>query len=417
MPHALEAAEAARRQFSIDLAEKQYLIARRAWSTDKAIRFQIARGLGEVLMLGGKYAEAANALDEAVALANNAFDRAEVIGKQGELAFKRGDMETATVKIEESIRGLGATVPKSAMTLGIMFVYEILVQLLHTLFPTLFLERKKRLPDRCERLRLHLGSRYAQACWFARSKVRCMWTHFRSLNLAEEFFACGEVAQAFSDHAPAMSLVPWPKRGIHYAQRSLQMRRKLQDTWGQGQSLHYYGIVLYAAGRFEECVEKCREAVRLLEQTGDHWEMHMARYQIAASFTSWGRLEEAQREARLLHDSGLELGDQQASAISLDILARTKLGSPSLDVFDVELNRDDLTPRARPSCCWAKAFARSAKVNWTPRQSRFGKDSRLAELRVFEVFTCFPITPGWQRHSGAWPNVRQPITHVVKFNC
>ena len=340
LPYALESAEIARRQFSVDLAAKQYLMARRANSQNREIQFQIARGLGEVQMLGGNYSEAAETLAEAAKLADSSFDRAQVIGKQGELAFKRGDMETATVKIEESIRGLGALVPRSALALTVMFVYELAVQVIHTAFPRMFIERKKRVPNAKERLRLHLGSRYAQACWFARSKARCMWTHFRTLNLAEQYLPCGEVAQAFSDHAPAMSLVPWPKRGIRYANRSLQMRRELQDTWGQGQSLHYYGIVLYAAARFEECIEKCREAVCLLEQTGDQWEQNMARYQIAASLYQLGRLDEAQQEARLLYESGLELGDQQASAISLDVLARVRIGHPSLDVFEQELGRE-----------------------------------------------------------------------------
>lgn len=340
LPYALESAEIARRQFSVDQAANLYKIALRGCSNDRATRFQITRGLGEALMLGGKYVDSAIALDEAADLAEDSFDRAQVLGKQGELAFKRGDMETATIKIEGSIRGLGARVPKGMIALGGMFLYEVAVQVLHTLFPSFFVGRKDRLPDEKERLRLHLGSRYAQACWFARSKIRCMWTHFRTLNLAEEFLPCSEVAQAYSDHAPAMSLVPWPKRGIHYARCSLRIRRELQDTWGQGQSLHYYGIVLYAAGRFEECIDTCREAVRLLEKTGDHWEMHMARYQIAASLYQLGRLDEARAEARLMHESGLELGDQQASAISLDVIARTRLGEQDMDVFERELSHD-----------------------------------------------------------------------------
>ena len=39
--------------------------------------------------------------------------------------------------------------------------------------------------------------------------------------------------------------------------------------------------MLYAASQFEECIERCREAVRLLERTGDYWELHIARYQAA----------------------------------------------------------------------------------------------------------------------------------------
>ena len=340
LPYALDSAEKARRQFSVNTAASLYEIAKRGNTSDQGVRFLIARGLGEVLMLDGQYVNSATALEEAAELAENSFDRAQVLGKQGELAFKRGDMETATIKIEASIRGLGAVVPRTAFGLAGMFIYEVLVQVLHSLLPRLFGERKKRLPNEEERLRLHLGSRYAQACWFARSKFRCMWTHFRTLNQAEEYLPCAEVAQAFSDHAPAMSLIPWASRGGKYAKLSLAMRRELNDTWGQGQSLHYYGIVLYAAGQFEECIVNCREAVRLLEKTGDHWELHMARYQIAASLYQLGNLDEARREAQLLHESGIELGDQQASGISLDVIARTSLGSPGNAIFERELGRE-----------------------------------------------------------------------------
>ena len=99
------------------------------------------------------------------------------------------------------------------------------------------------------------------------------------------------------------------------------------DLWGQGQSLNYYGVVLYAASRFAECVEKGREAVRLLERTGDFWEVHIARYQMAASLYHLGDLRGAMEQAQLNHRSGLELGDEQASGISLDVWARATSGA------------------------------------------------------------------------------------------
>ena len=87
-----------------------------------------------------------------------------------------------------------------------------------------------------------------------------------------------------------MSLVGWFGRGIAYARRSYEIRREAGDTWGKGQSLSFYGVVLYAAGRYQECIDRCREAVRLLERTGDYWEVNMARYQAAASMYRMGDL-------------------------------------------------------------------------------------------------------------------------------
>ena len=59
LPYALQAAEQARAQYALEIAEKQYRIARRdADSAERATRYEIAKGLGDVLMLRGRYNEA-----------------------------------------------------------------------------------------------------------------------------------------------------------------------------------------------------------------------------------------------------------------------------------------------------------------------------------------------------------------------
>ena len=72
---------------------------------------------------------------------------------------------------------------------------------------------------------------------------------------------------------PQAELTPWCAALLaHMRQWRSIIRKSFGDLWGQGQSLHYYGVVLYSGSRFTECVEKGREAVRLLERTGDFWE-------------------------------------------------------------------------------------------------------------------------------------------------
>lgn len=339
LPFALATAHQARQQCSLELAEQQYRIARRAEHMARRQQFEIDEGMGEVLMLRGRYAGAGESFAAAARVAQTSMERAIIAGKQGELAFKRGDMDEATESLDQALRQLGCRVPRSAWSLAVWLAYEVMVQILHTLFPRLFLQRIRRKPNQTENLQMHLRGRYAHGCWFARSKPRCMWGHLRTLNQAEKYLPSRELAQTWSDHAPAMSLIPWAARGIRYADRSLELRRQLNDIWGQGQSLHYKGIVLYAAGRFHECIRTCREAVRLLEKTGDYWEMHIARYQIAASLYMLGDLEAARQESRLIYESGIELGDHQASAISLDIWARTSPGKPELSIIEKEMKR------------------------------------------------------------------------------
>jgi PAS domain S-box-containing protein len=340
LPYALAAAEQARAQHSLEVAEQQYRIARRGMrDQDEAVRYRIAEGIGDVLMLRGRYEQAAPEFQLALTLAGSDVARAQVEGKLGELAFKRGDVKTAGQRIERALRLLGRRIPKRSATFLVLVVWEVLVQALHSLAPSFFLGRRALAGADKELIALRLYSRLAHLYWFHRGTFAALWAHLRELNLAECYPPTLELAQAYSEHAPAMSLIPWFRRGIAFVEKSLVIRQSLGDLWGQGQSLHFHGIILYASSRFQECIEKCREAIRLLERTGDQWEVNIARYQIAASLYRLGDLQGAVAEARRMHQSGVELGDAQASGISLDIWARASLGRVPEEVLQAELLR------------------------------------------------------------------------------
>lgn len=340
LPFALKAAEAARERFSLEVAERQFRIARRgANKSSKAVQYEITEGLGDTLMLRGRYDEAAPLFGEAAELAETTLQRAQIHSKAAELSFKRGDIDQATTGFELALRMLGRYAPRSKAAILVVLLWEAFVQVLHTYFPKWFLHRIQRAPTEAEQLAIQLFSLVAHGCWYCRTKEQCLMFHLRGLNLAERFLPTPELAQAYSEHAPVMALLKLFPRAIKYAQRSLDLRRQFDDVWGQGKSLTFYAVVLYSASRFEECVEKGREAVRLLERTGDYWQVHIARYQVAAALYHLGRFADALQEAKLNHRSGIELGDEQASGLILDVWARIQRSEMPLDVIETELTR------------------------------------------------------------------------------
>ena len=66
-----------------------------AQDAEPAIRYRIVEGLGDVVMLQGRYDEAAVLFRQAKSLAEGRHAEAQIEGKLGELAFKRGDIESA----------------------------------------------------------------------------------------------------------------------------------------------------------------------------------------------------------------------------------------------------------------------------------------------------------------------------------
>ena len=192
-------------------------------------------------------------------------------------------------------------------------------------------------PTERELLAISLHSALAHAYWFGAGLVPCGWAHLRGMNLAERHPPTRELAQAYSEHAPVVTMLPWCRRGIAYAEKSLTIRRELGDTWGEGRSLNFYGVVLYAAGRFEEVLERCGAAVEILERTGDQWEVNTANWNIALALYRLGRMDEAITTAQRVHQAGVALGDKQASGISVGAWAKASSGAVPWAIIETEL--------------------------------------------------------------------------------
>jgi PAS domain S-box-containing protein len=357
LPYALAAAAEARSRCAPEIAEQQYRIAERgSGSADASIRLRVAEGLGDVLMLRGRYAEAAQQFAAASAVAAAPRDLAQLEGKLGELAFKRGDVQAASRAVEGALRRLRRHVPRTRWGLVLSCLWEAATQGLHSALPQAFLARRPLAGAEDELLAIRLYSRLAYAYWFQRGRVPCLWAHLREMNLAERYPPTLELAQAYSEHAPALTMVPYFRRGIAYVERSLAIRRSLGDLWGQGQSLHFLGVVLYAASRFRDCQEQCGEAVRILERTGDRWEVNTASWHLAFCMYRLGDLQGAVEAARRTHQEGVEIGDHQAAGISLGVWAKAAAGKLPAALLLAELGRTSGDAHTRAEVLQAEAL-------------------------------------------------------------
>ncbi|MHB8879352.1 MAG: histidine kinase dimerization/phospho-acceptor domain-containing protein, partial [Myxococcaceae bacterium] len=340
LPYALAAADQARAQHALELAEQQYRIAERGSTRAlPATRERIAEGLGDVLMLRGRYDESERAFESAGVFAQTDLGRARIQGKLADVAFRRGDVRNASPQFERALRMLGNRVPRRSLAFVLALLWELGVQLLHSLLPRAFLARRPGPIPAEELLSFHLYSRLTHAYFFQRGRVPTAWGHLRGMNLAERYPPSLELAQAYSEHGPVMTMLPNFKRGIAYVRRSYDIRRQKGDLWGQGQSLTFYGVVLYAASRFEEAIETFREAQRLLRRTGDLWQMNTARGHTAYSLYRLGRMAEAVDLAKRLFEESLELGDVMLTGIMLGIWGKAAGGRVPEEPYRVERYR------------------------------------------------------------------------------
>ncbi|MFG0266042.1 MAG: ATP-binding protein [Rhodopirellula sp. JB055] len=340
LPFALRAAEIARNSYSLVSAEEQLRIAVRAIShADQAKKHLIQMMMSDVLMLQGEYDKAETWLDQAVETAQTETEHAKVLLKSGELHFKRGSKNLAVECFEASLRRLRQPVCNNRWALMARIALEGVRQVRNSMF-TCFLGRYGGQPTEEEQMTLSLYSQIAHAYWYTRDKYYTLWAHLRSMNAAERFQPTRFLAQSYSEHAPVMTLLRWEKRGVEYARRSLDIRKAFSDVWGQGQTRNFLSILLLSFSRYEDCVDQASQAVKMLERTGDYWEVHIARYQLAASLYRLGRHKEALEQARVNFDSELKRGDYQATGNIIDVWARATNGDIPEEVIENELDRD-----------------------------------------------------------------------------
>ncbi|HKC27673.1 MAG TPA: hypothetical protein VKB75_06640, partial [Jatrophihabitans sp.] len=358
LPYAMAAAELARRRYALDMAASHYRLANAMVDPDDAVTHRrIAEGLGDVLMLDGSYREARTQLDAARALATDAADAAALDGKLGTLAFKQGEVATAKERLEGALQLLGRRVPRRFF-LAPRLLWELLVQAGHSFLPRMTTGRLPAAGADDEFLAMRLYSRLAYLYWFHGGKLACAWAHLRGMNLAERYGASPELGQAWSEHAPVMTMLPWYRRGVRYAQRSLEVRRRLGDAWGQGQSLSFVGLIRYAASDFEAAESALHEAVRLLRRTGDQWEVNTASWNLALCRLRTGDLRQAIDICRQTFEAARAIGDQTAAGVALSIWARAADGR-----IPLELLREQFEPRLGDARTTAELLLAEALVH------------------------------------------------------
>ncbi len=349
VPYALRAAEEARARYALEIAEQQYRTAERgAPCHNEKLKWRVAEGLGDVLMLLGAYDEAEKHLTAAGRLASDCEGRVRVELKLGELALKRGDVGASRRALEKGLRLLKQIVPRRVPSFLALAVWEACVQSLHTLLPSLFVGRRTLQGAETELLTIRLYSRLAYTYYFI-GHIQAIWAHLREMNLAERYPPTRERAQAYSNHIAAMELLSWFGRGTRYAERSLQIRRQFGDLWGEGQTCGFYGFLLLSASKFDEALDKLRHAASVLERAGDHWERHGAWMDAAACLYRQGALNEAVEVSRRTYRLGIEIGAPKTLAGSLDVWAKASGGRIPAEVIAIEFQRtsDDVLRNAQ----------------------------------------------------------------------
>lgn len=357
-PFALCAAEQARKQDAQEVAEQQYRVALRAAKRmAPALRFRVHEGLGDVLVLRGKYDEANEQFEAARALADGNLLLARLDWKLGEASFKKGNMGDARDYFETAIKALDER-PPSTLTVLPRALKEAVIQIFHTKFPAKFVgQRDASSPEgKLDLFRARIYDQLTFSYWFTRGMNFVLWSHLRQMNVAERYPPSPELGKTYSFHAVTMTGIPMAKRGIAYAERAYAISVDKGDLWGQGKARCYHTFACIVLARFNEGIQTGAEAVRLLEEAGDVWEGNMARMIMTVPMYHLGDLKGAYREAKKAYEIAMETGDYSGACIALLFWVPCSPHTLPDGAIEAELGREREDPLSRTGAILARGL-------------------------------------------------------------
>lgn len=341
-PYAMRAAKSAQARSALHVASLQYEIAKKGIETNKnSEKFEIYMTLGTVYMLLGHYDRSYHEFKQAESCVRDRFDFAVINARLGELEFKRGKIAEASQALQKGLEALGHFIPKNIFAISLFLFHEALIQMLHSLLPYWFVGRKKEdnLDKKKDLLSSWLYGRLTYTYFFQKGALPTLWAHLKQLNISERYPPSKELGQAYSTHAPVMSMIPWYSRAIKYGKKSLEIMRLLKDAWGEGQALHFLGAAYYCASEFQNAKEHFSNAIILLDKAGDRWEVNGATYHLGMCNYRMGNLKEAKNLGFKAYESGVLIGDNFASGASLHIIAKSDFGSLPREMIDQEIKK------------------------------------------------------------------------------
>ena len=351
--YAILAASRARNRYANEQAIEYYRLAL-SWlpEGDRDMHRKLSENIGEIFLSTGKYDLADSSFKVARSFADSNLDQARILGRLGDIEFKRGRMSEAAIQYVGALNLSGKKEPRWTLEMLIQLILQVLIQTKTTF---LGLPRHRKTSTPIERLRWTLYSRLGHTYWFSRGSLWTVYAHLCCMNNAERFQDTSELAKSYSEHAPVCSLLRSFRRAERYSQRSIAIHTAQNNTWGQGQTLAYASVVPLAEAKFAKCIETATKGIELLERTGDAWETTMARYQRAAALYRSGRYREAINDAKQNHDTGVAIGDAQAAGISLDVWVRCAPHQVAYEIVkrQASIERTDAQSHAQTQLAYA----------------------------------------------------------------
>ncbi len=264
-------------------------------------RPRLLESLGDACFYAGRWDKALSHYEKVISHTADKVIRARLEGKLCATLFRQGKLDQAMEHGEKGLELLGEKLPGGRWEVRPSIAVQTLIQAGHTWRPDIFLHRKKPEDDprNWEALKIYRELTYLYLFMNTEKGVNA---HLKLLNLAERYEESLELAHAYSVHSVVSANLGQYERAETYAQKALDIRKRVGDRGDIAQSHNFMGTSYYATGRLDEAIEYLESAYDTIyaRREGDILEAAWATSHLGFAYYLKGELREAQDVCQLL---------------------------------------------------------------------------------------------------------------------
>ncbi|MDD5654677.1 MAG: AAA family ATPase, partial [Candidatus Omnitrophica bacterium] len=324
LQYAIPAAHKAKSSYAnvlaIELFNSARVLLKRLQQTQGPQYIDVLENLGETYRLAGRFEESLEALKtcETIIPVTDKLHKAQLLSKEGETLFEKGEKENSIRAMESAIMNLGEKIPNNIMTIMLGVTKEFSIQMFHTWFPK-WLVRDEYVGTSTDLAILKLYAILARVYYFV-DIYKAFYFFLKGLNKGEKIGPCPELALNYIMGIPVWSTFPWVSRAFRDGNKGIKMAQDFGDKRKEGTGWAYLVYGSYIANKTKQGVDYAPKAINLLKGAGEYWDLGVAF--AFRNHSSWvmGRLKEyiieveefikIAKEAKVLQNFGWGLGER-----------------------------------------------------------------------------------------------------------
>lgn len=186
----------------------------------------------------------------------------------GQAHYGLGHMVEGRTHLMRALALLGYTIPDGFVPQMLKLAWQVLRQVLHRLFPRVFLAR-----SRHPGLRMEAADTYSQLAavyYLSNDTTLLLLSTLSTLNLAERVQVSPELARAYANMSSVASLIPWRKLALLYERCAWDILPLLHRPYEEAYASMVFAVQYSGLGDWERVEQYLTGALQIFRQIGDH---------------------------------------------------------------------------------------------------------------------------------------------------